>query len=108
MKRILLVVCLVATMAVMGCATYGKEFDESLVRELVVGKSTKAEAIALFGPSRNVTVTNYNDEYRELMMWSHGRATAFAISSRGRALILTFNKEGILTGYNLSNIESGL
>lgn len=108
MKRITIGLALILCMATAGCATYGKDFDESLLQKLVVGTSTKADAIALFGPSRNVTVTNYNNEYRELMMWSHGRATAFAISSSGKALILTFDKDGILIGHNLSNVESGL
>lgn len=95
-------------MGTSGCATVGRDFNAELVQQLVIGKSTKADAIALFGPPRSVTVTNFNNDFNEMLMWSYGRATAFAISTEGKGLALTFDKDGLLKAHSSSNIRLGL
>lgn len=100
--------CLVLLVTASGCATVGRDFDESRVQELVVGESTKADAIALFGPPNTTAITNINDDFKELLMWTYSRIAAFAISTKGKALALTFDKDGVLRGHSSSSMESGL
>lgn len=108
MKRIIIGLILVLCMATAGCATVGRDFNEDLLSQLVVGESTKADAIALFGPPMGASVTNINDDFKELLMWSYSKSSAFAISTKGKALALIFDKDGKLKGHSSSNVESGL
>lgn len=108
MRQIVIGLLLALCIAMPSCATVGRDFNESLVQELVVGKSTKEDAVALFGPPSSVTVTNFNDDFKEMLVWSYARAAAFSISTKGKSLMLTFDKDGILKAHSSSSIKSGL
>lgn len=74
------------------CATVGTRIDASLVDQLVIGTSTKAEAISLLGKPSTVTVNSTVT----VLAWSYAHATVFT-GAKSTAVVLTFNKEGILT-----------
>lgn len=104
MQKIFFTLVTVACLGLAGCATAGRDFNEARVQELVVGQSTKKDAIALFGPPNSVHVTGEG----EMLIWTHAKVAAFAISTTSKSLALTFDKDGVLSGHHSTNVQSGL
>lgn len=104
MRKLFTILAVVACLGLAGCATAGKDFNEALVQKLVIGQSSKEDAIALFGTPNGVSVANGV----ETLWWTHAKSSAFTFSTTGKSLLLTFDKDGILTGHHSNKTESGL
>lgn len=83
------------------CVTVGTRMDASLTDQLTVGTSTRADAIALFGKPGTVTDSTTGS----VLIWHYTHATAFS-GAKSSMVVLTFNKEGILTDKTQSNTET--
>ena len=55
-----------------GCATYGREFDMAAVDKIVIGQTTKAEVIALFGSPIGISKTSDGHTF---LAYSYSHAT---------------------------------
>lgn len=93
---------IVATIAIAGCASFGDEFDPSLIDQLQPGVSTVDEAVALLGPySRESVGANGVHAY----VWSYSAANGFTGKSSAKVVSLAFGPDGKLLTKSRNSTE---
>lgn len=95
MKKYILGVMLAITLA--GCASIGKDFDESQLANIHKGESTEQSVISYFGEPTTQTVDGNGNK---MLMWNYSHATAFG-KAKGKALMVQISN-GVVQNYTIS------
>ena len=95
-----------ATLALSGCvAEAGRNFERPAEESLALGKTTRTEILARFGPPISEGSRIQNGQPIKTLSYSYSRATAAAHASRvtpARAIGFAF-ADGVLVGYDFQS-----
>ena len=102
MRKYFLILAVLGCLTMMGCASAGTNFPYENINQLVVNKTTIAEAVALFGQPTNRG--NTSDE-KQVLRWGYASAVAFVGVTESKELKLYFNEDGILEKYDSQKLH---
>lgn len=88
------IAALLAALLFVGCASSGSNFRESALAELMPGKTTEADAIAILGGKPQERIQNSDGS--RLLVWAH--ATVVFSSVQSKALSVLFDPNGVMIG----------
>jgi hypothetical protein len=94
-------VCVFALAAILGaCANVGREFPDSRVPEIFIGKTTRAQIEEMFGEPWRVGLED------GLRTWTYGkyRYTLFG-QTNSKDLVIRFNDKDVVVSYSFNTTE---
>lgn len=85
------------------CATVGKEFDESLVKTVQNGKTTKGEVLGMFGKPFKTGLQNGDEIWiYEVNTYTAGKPDA------SKNLTIVFSESGVVKSHQMMSSSPGL
>ena len=90
-------VCILVTLLVIGCASYGNILitDESLVSQIIVSETTREQVIGLFGKPTSESIGN---DGSSVMTYSYNKRLAYRLTTEGqRATLIIELKDGVVS-----------
>ena len=70
-----IILLVVASLTMVGCASTGKQFDDSKISQIRKGETTESELIQLFGPPRSRTTVITDSRANTVLTWMYSEAT---------------------------------
>lgn len=121
MKKIISIMLIVVPIFISGCTAKGgnenlaKMEKPTLEKNIVKGKTTKVDIKKMFGDPESVSLSNNDEEWE----YSYNKVTASATnfipivnlftagtSSDRKALVILFNKKGIVKNYTVTQTKN--
>ena len=91
---------LLGGMILSSCATAGKDFPESRVAEIHIGKTTQAEIREMFGSPWRVGVED------GLATWTYGKYRYRLLGeTNSKDLVIRFDAKNVVTSYSFNTTE---
>lgn len=89
-----------AALLLAACATAGREFPESQVRNVRIGQTTQAQIRSMFGPPWRTGVENGDET------WTYGRYRYSLFEPESTSdLKIRFDAKGVVTSYTYSTTD---
>lgn len=90
-------IALALVVAISGCATSGKKISQSQLDQVVSGKTTRGELIALFGPP---TSEIYSSDGTQVLGWGYAHVGFAGIGTEVQGLSMVIGPDGKVKGYS--------
>lgn len=101
--RTLITIFLFGFLFIQGCGTAGKNFDESLYKNIVIGTTTHKEIFAMFGPPYKKGVQN------DLPVWTYEYNHYKAIGDNiTKDMVIVFDNDGIVRSHQMMTNQPDL
>lgn len=99
-KGVLILILLVSPLLLSSCAKVGRDFSESKVSKIQIGKTTQKEIQKMFGPPWRVGIEDGSPT------WTYGKYyySVFGNTST-KDLVIRFNDAGVVTSYLFNTTE---
>jgi outer membrane lipoprotein-sorting protein len=101
MKRFLFIGILLAILAVTGCGTSGKEFNEVLYDSIENGHTTKEEMESMFGQPFKKGVQNG----KEIWVYEHNKYRLIG-QDTSKDLVVTFDRSGVVETHQFMSSQA--